>query len=215
MNTLKTKTLRQTLTTATLNFDTYKLVRQLERQGFSRGQSVALMRTMNAFLVDSTLSIKQLLITKTELENQEFTQKSLLRDLKTELHSLRQNESQSIKQESEFIAREMDQIDSKLSERILSLKSDISIDLNQHKQDTKEFTKQIDLSIQNIQHKLVIRLADMKTLIETIKVELTTDIVWMTVLTMAGIMAFDWFLGKPVKGSGFRGESEIDMDTGA
>jgi hypothetical protein len=51
------------------NFDTYKLVRQLERNGFSRGQSVAMMRTINAFLVDSTLSLRQELIGASDLEN--------------------------------------------------------------------------------------------------------------------------------------------------
>lgn len=54
---------------ARLNFDTYKLVRSLERQGFTRGQAVAIMRTINVLLVDSTLSIRRQMLSKTELEN--------------------------------------------------------------------------------------------------------------------------------------------------
>lgn len=67
------------------NFDTYKLVRQLERNGFTRGQAVALMRTMNAFLVDSSLSVRQELISANDLENETYLQKSHLQELRNEL----------------------------------------------------------------------------------------------------------------------------------
>jgi hypothetical protein len=152
---------------------------------------------MNAFLVDSQLSVRSKLITQSELENQNFVHGSRLEDVKLEISSLRQNETQNTKQEVELLARELDALQTQLVERVVGLKSDMSLELNQHKSDTKEVAKSIDLGIQQVQHKLVIKLADMKTLIETMKVELTTDIVWMTVLTMGGILAFDWMLKKP------------------
>jgi hypothetical protein len=151
---------------------------------------------MNAFLVDSQLSVRSKLITQSELENQNFVHGSRLEDVKMEISSLRQNETQNTKQEVELLTRELDALQTQLVERVVGLKSDMSLELNQHKSDTKELAKSIDLGIQQVQHKLVIKLADMKTLIETMKVELTTDIVWMTVLTMGGILAFDWMLKK-------------------
>lgn len=90
--------------TSSYNFDTYKLVRQLERHsfsnirnGFSRGQSVALMRTINAFLVDSTLSLRQDLTTESDLENESYLAKAHLQELRNELSGLRQNDSQNLK----------------------------------------------------------------------------------------------------------------------
>ncbi|KAI8898759.1 hypothetical protein BC833DRAFT_620026 [Globomyces pollinis-pini] len=178
------------------NFDTYKLVRQLERQGFTRSQSVALMRTINAFLVDSTLSLRAELITETELENETYLSKAHLQDLRNELSSLRQNDSLALKSESESIQREIESIDQKLAEHLLSLKTNISMDLNNHKAESKELSTEVDLQIQEIHHKLIIRLSDMKTNIETMKVELTQTIVYMIVTAIAGIMMVDWFL-KP------------------
>jgi hypothetical protein len=179
------------------NFDTYKLVRHLERQGFSRGQSVALMRTMNAFLVDSTLSYRQQLLQRQETENQELSQNKALGDVKTELSRVCQNDS--IKLDSEWLAREISQMEHTMMDKIISLKSDISLEMNQLKTDTKDEMKQSEMEIQQLQHKLVIKFADLKTLVETVKVELTTEIVWMTVATMGGLLLFDWSLHSLLK----------------
>jgi hypothetical protein len=36
-------------------------------------------------------------------------------------------------------------------------------------------------------------LADLRTNIETMKVNLTTNIVWLTVLSLIGLIGLDWF----------------------
>ncbi|KAI8854730.1 hypothetical protein BC829DRAFT_379511 [Chytridium lagenaria] len=111
------------------NFDTYKLVRQLERQGFSRGQSVAIMRTINALLVDSTLSVRGQMLAKTETES---------RDIGTST----------------------------------------------------------DLKIQEIHHRLVIQVSSLKTKMETIKMDLTRNIVWTALLAFAFILSVE-FITQP------------------
>jgi hypothetical protein len=130
------------------------------------------------------------------MENQQYLQKSNLQDVRNELGSIRQNDSQNIKQESDALLRAIENLDQAVTEQMLNLKSEISLEMSNHKSDTKELAKAMDLCIQNVQHKLVIRLAEMKTNIETLKVELTTNIVWMTVLTMGAILTLDWILKK-------------------
>ncbi|KAJ3284811.1 hypothetical protein HK104_009765 [Borealophlyctis nickersoniae] len=155
------------------NFDTYKLVRQLERQGFTRGQAVAIMRTINALLVDSTLSIRSEILSKTDLENQTYLYKAHLQELRNELQLLRQNDSATLKADTETIMREVEGLNQKFSEMIGSLKAEISMDINNHKTEGREIGTDTDLAIQEIHHRLVIKLSDLKTKIETMKVETT------------------------------------------
>jgi Protein of unknown function (DUF1640) len=87
-------------TTRNFNFDTYKLVKQLEQTGFNRSQSVALMKTINAFLVDSRLDNMKLLINSKELENENYLSKSNLNQVRAELSGLRQNDTLGLKGDS-------------------------------------------------------------------------------------------------------------------
>ncbi|KAI9100515.1 hypothetical protein DFS34DRAFT_614856 [Phlyctochytrium arcticum] len=174
------------------NFDTYKLVRQLERQGFTRGQAVAIMRTINALLVDSTLAVRSGILSKTDLENQTYLYKAHLQELRNELQLLRQNDSAQLKADTEQILREIESLNGKFAEMIGSLKTDVSMDLNNHKTDGREVGTDTDLRIQEIHHKLIVRISDLKTKIETMKVETTRIIVWMALGTFAILMSIDW-----------------------
>ena len=95
-----TETAFKSQSLSTYNFDTYKLVKQLEDTGFKRGQAVALMRTINAFLVDSRLDILKILTIKQELENEVYLQKSHLQEVRNELSGLRQNDTLVLKGDS-------------------------------------------------------------------------------------------------------------------
>ncbi|KAI8592909.1 hypothetical protein BDZ88DRAFT_406550 [Geranomyces variabilis] len=183
--------------TSKFNFDTYKLVRQLERQGFTRGQAVAIMRTINALLVDSTLSIRSGILSKTDLDNQTYLYKAHLQELRNELQLLRQNDSTQLKADTDQILRDTESMNAKFSEIIGSLKTDVSMDLNNHKTDGREIGTETDLNIQEIHHKLILKISDLKTKIETMKVETTTNIVWMALATFATLMSVDWIFPKP------------------
>ncbi|KAI8921427.1 hypothetical protein DFJ77DRAFT_449832 [Powellomyces hirtus] len=178
--------------TSKFNFDTYKLVRQLERQGFTRGQAVAIMRTINALLVDSTLSIRSGILSKTDLDNQTYLYKAHLQELRNELQLLRQNDSTQLKADTDQILRDTESMNAKFSELVGSLKTDVSMDLNNHKADGREIGTDTDLNIQEIHHKLIVRISDLKTRIETMKVETTRNIVWMALATFAILMSVDW-----------------------
>lgn len=101
-----------------------------------------------------------------------------------------------VSNEVEQILREIESLDQNFSEQLLQLKSDISMDLHSHKAESKELTNEVDLRIQEIHHKLVIRLADLKTNIETMKVNLTTQIGWYVVAAIAAATGLEFVLRK-------------------
>ncbi|KAJ3046009.1 hypothetical protein HDV00_003757 [Rhizophlyctis rosea] len=158
------------------------------------------MRTINALLVDSTLSIRSNILSKTDLENQTYLYKAHLQELRNELQLLRQNDSATLKSDTESIMREIENLNQKFSEMLGSLKSEIGMDINNHKTDGREVGTDTDLRIQEIHHRLVIKLSDLKTKIETMKVETTRTIVWMAVGVFALLLSMDWiFPTKPAK----------------
>ncbi|KAI8915109.1 hypothetical protein BC831DRAFT_507699 [Entophlyctis helioformis] len=177
--------------TTRFNFDTYKLVRQLERQGLTRGQAVAIMRTINAFLVDGTLSLRSATLSTIELENELYLYKSQLQELRNELQLLRQNDSVTLKADTDSVLREIETLNQKFSELVAALKADVAMDLNNHKSDSRELATDTDLRLQEIHHKLVLKMSDIKTRIETMKVELTRMIVWMIIGIVSLVMIVD------------------------
>ncbi|KAH6581109.1 hypothetical protein BASA61_009232 [Batrachochytrium salamandrivorans] len=164
--------------TTRFNFDTYKLVRQLELQGLTRAQAVAIMRTINAYLIDATHSVRATTLSTVELENETYLYKSQLQELRNELQLLRQNDSANLKADTEMVVRELESLHQKFADLLASLKGEVAMDLNNHKADSRELGTDTDLRIQEIHHKLVLRLSDLKTKIETMKVEMTRMIVY-------------------------------------
>ena len=176
------------------NFDTYKLVRQLERQNLSRPQAVAIMRTVNALLVDTTLNIRAAMLSRPELENETFAYKNSLADLRSELGLLRQNDTAQLRSETEGILRETESLSGQWTEQLGALKAEVSVDMNNRKADVRDHSKTTELKIQDINHKLVIRLAELKTAMERTKMETTKRIVWVALTSLGGFMVLDYAL---------------------
>ncbi|KAJ3160333.1 hypothetical protein HDU86_000667 [Geranomyces michiganensis] len=149
----------------------------------------------------STLSIRSGILSKTDLDNQTYLYKAHLQELRNELQLLRQNDSTQLKADTDQILRDTESMNAKFSEIIGSLKTDVSMDLNNHKTDGREIGTETDLNIQEIHHKLIVRISDLKTKIETMKVETTTNIVWMALATFAILMSVDWVFPKPKSAS--------------
>lgn len=108
---------------------------------------------------------------------QTYLYKAHLQELRNELQLLRQNDSAQLKADTEQILRDIESMNAKFSEIIGSLKTDVSMDINNHKTDGREVGTDTDLRIQEIHHKLIVKISDLKTKIETMKVETTRFIV--------------------------------------
>ncbi|KAL2919520.1 hypothetical protein HK105_201167 [Polyrhizophydium stewartii] len=155
------------------------------------------MRVINAFLVDSTLSLRAATLSTVELENDVYLFKAQLQELRNELQLLRQNDSANLKAETEAVMREIESLNQKFSELVASLKAEVAMDLNSHKADAREVGTDADLRIQEIHHKLVLRLSDIKTKIEAMKVEMTRMIVWMVIGLVGTLIFVDWVYPTP------------------
>ncbi|RKP03045.1 hypothetical protein CXG81DRAFT_4700, partial [Caulochytrium protostelioides] len=152
------------------SFDTYKLVRHLESQGFRRGQAVAIMRTVNALLVDSLARLRSTMLTKAAHENETYLAKARLQEFRDELALLRRSETASLKAEAEHTARALETLRTQFADMASSLKADVSMDLNHARAEGREAAAGTDLAIQEARHRLAVRLSGLRARVETMKV---------------------------------------------
>ncbi|KAJ3187559.1 hypothetical protein HK101_009371 [Irineochytrium annulatum] len=116
-----------------------------------------------------------------------------------QLQLLRQNETGSLKGDVDQIMRNLDNLNQKLAERIASLKADVSMDLNNHKTEARDVSATIDLKVQEVNHHLILKIADLKTKMETLKMDTTRNIVWVALLSFAFILVAEFSTSPPKK----------------
>jgi hypothetical protein len=176
--------------------DTYRIVRSLEKTGLSRRQSVAIMLVMDNILKSHIDHLNSSTLKRSELENLNYSYRSALSKQKDELSSLRLKESAVLKSENEFLIKEIERLTSKFNEFNSSLKSEINLDLNNHKSDNRELGTDIHLATSQVIHKLLVKISVLKMNMETVKVNLTRDIVWYSFGFFLGILTLDFFIPK-------------------
>ncbi|RKO91468.1 hypothetical protein BDK51DRAFT_32244 [Blyttiomyces helicus] len=111
------------------------------------------------------------------MENQTYLYKARLQELRDELQLLRQNDTVVLKTDCEIVLRDIEKLNIKLTEMISALKSEIGIEVNSHKTDGRETRNEMDLGIQEIHHRLIVKISDLKTRIESMKIESTRYVI--------------------------------------
>ncbi|KAI9246853.1 hypothetical protein BY458DRAFT_560492 [Sporodiniella umbellata] len=167
------------------HFDTYKILTQLEGQGFTRNQAEVIMKGIKFRLRECTAAMRHQLFLSSDLENESYLFKAALSELKTETQVLRKNNMQMLQAELSLLIREVDILDQRLNEGISTMKNDIQMDMNNRKNETREDQKGMDMKIQEINNKFTIRLGDIRTEIEAVRWET----IWkgMTGVCLAGL----------------------------
>lgn len=105
---------------------------------------------------------------------------------------MRQTDSNVLEQETENINSTITKLNSSFTDILSILKSDILIELNQRKSESRENSKLIDLGIQEVNHELKLRISDVRTTIEAMKMAITQSIVRVALGTFASIMFLDY-----------------------
>ncbi|CAB4386927.1 uncharacterized protein OCT59_010293 [Rhizophagus irregularis] len=168
-------------------FNTYKIVKDLEVQGFTRGQAEAIMRGMEALLINGFKSRSKLL-SKADLENETYLFQASLSDLRIEIQIMRKNSLVDLSSENSLIQREVSSLHQKLRDDIGKMRHFIQLDINNYKADIREEQKKKEINIQRIDNKFTISSGDVRTDIEALKWETTR----MALLGLFGLAVFSF-----------------------
>lgn len=164
------------------HFDTYDMVRDLKRQGFTQEQAVTIMKGMKFKLRESISILNQQLLPKAELENESYLFSAAVSELRTEIQVMRQKDTQTLKSETLLVTREVEALAQRIREDVDLMKNNIALDMDNRKNETRSEQKEIEMTIQELNSKLTVQIGEVRTALETTRWET----IWKGLAGVAG-----------------------------
>ncbi|KAJ6121990.1 Protein of unknown function DUF1640 [Penicillium capsulatum] len=156
------------------HFDTYSLVLDLSRGGFSNPQSVTIMKAVRSILQRNIDYAKQSLTSKSDVENESYLFKAACSELQQSLQTARNSEVQRQRASRTQLEHESDILSQRTNQELAGMKDDIKGMFNDHKMATREQQRTIDTSVQELNYKITVSLnSDGKSEIEGLRWILT------------------------------------------
>ncbi|KAE8154773.1 hypothetical protein BDV25DRAFT_126224 [Aspergillus avenaceus] len=156
------------------HFDTFSLVRDLSKGGFTEDQSVTIMKAVRNILHNNLDLARQNLTSKSDVENESYLFKAACSELQSSLQTARNSEMQRQRASRTQLQHEADIVSQRMNQELAGLKDDIKGMFNDHKMTTREQQRSIDTSVQELNYKITVSLnSDGKSEIEGLRWILT------------------------------------------
>jgi hypothetical protein len=156
------------------HFDTYTLVQQLEKSGFSMEQSVTIMKAVRSLLADNLDIAKEGLVSKADVENQIYLFRAACSELKTEIQNSRKKDSEKMRTERAHLQHEADILNQRVTQETLTLKDDLKGMLDDRKMNVRMEQRNMQSRIQELNYKITVALnSDSKGEVEGLRWFLT------------------------------------------
>ncbi|KAI9838459.1 MAG: hypothetical protein M1837_002481 [Sclerophora amabilis] len=171
------------------HFDTYTLVREVQRGGFTQDQSVTAMKAVRSLLASNLEMAREGLVSKSDVENlikETYLFRAACSELRTEIQNNRKAETDKMRTERGQLQHEVDILNQKLTQELLTLKDELRGMFNDRRMAVRMEQRAMESSIQELNYKITVSLnSDMKSEVEGLRWVLTRR------AAMAiGIMAF-------------------------
>lgn len=156
------------------HFDTYSLVLDLSKGGYTSEQSITIMKAVRTILQNNLDFAKQSLTSKSDVENEEYLFKAACSELQQSLQTARNSEVQRQRASRTQLEHEIDILSQRLNQELSGMKDDIKGMFNDHKMATRENQRVIDTMVQELNYKITVSLnSDGKSEIEGLRWVLT------------------------------------------
>ncbi|KAJ2752448.1 hypothetical protein GGI19_003827 [Coemansia pectinata] len=195
-------------------FDTHEMVDRLLSSGFTRGQATAIMTVVKRRVHENMAQVQAQMLTKSDLENDAYLFRAALQELRMEMQMTRKNDQSLLESQAAGISREIESLFQRTNDQIANLRSDIEIEMNNHKHDTSLEMKGMDMELHELATKYQMLMGEMKTDIEAIKLGSIRRGLITVVLTALFLSAIFWG-PRVVKRAKSRKEQEADDDESA
>jgi hypothetical protein len=107
------------------HFDTYGLVKDLAKSGFSQEQAVTVMKAVRGILADNMELARHGLVSKSNVENETYLFRAACSELKTEVGNNRKGETEKMRTERTQVQHELDILNQRLTQETGSLKDEL------------------------------------------------------------------------------------------
>ncbi|CAO3701392.1 unnamed protein product [Rhizopus stolonifer] len=115
--------------------------------------------------------MEQTYSTKTSFYNDTYLIKAGLSELKTDVQMMKRQDVQALKADSNLLAREVDIVAQQLREQVDTIRDEITLELDNKKNETRMDHQEIDIKLQELNNKLTIKLSEVKMGLETVRLE--------------------------------------------
>ncbi|KAJ2793159.1 hypothetical protein H4S07_007139 [Coemansia furcata] len=132
------------------------------------------------------------MLTKSDLENDAYLFRAALAELRVEMQMTRKSEQSLLESQAAGISREIESLFQRTNDQIANLRSDIEIEMNNHKHDTRLAMKGMDMELHELATKYQMRMGEMKTDIEAVKLGSIRRGLITVVLTAVFLSAIFW-----------------------
>lgn len=165
------------------HFDTYTLVNDLQKGGFSRDQSITTMKAIRLLLAENLDMARQGLVSKSDVENESYLFRAACSELKTEIQSARRMDAEKMRSERALLQYEVDMLGQRVTQESLNLKDELKGLFDDRKMAARMEQRTTENRIQEMHYKITSVMAgEAKGEVEGLRWYLTR----MLVFTLAG-----------------------------
>lgn len=140
------------------HFDTYTLVRDLERGGFTEAQAVTIMKAVRALLAENLELAGNALISKSDVENETYLFLAACSELRTSLQASRNSEIETQRSQRAQLQHEVDILNQRITQELAGLNDDLKGMFNDRKMSTRETQRSLDTGIQELNYQITVSL---------------------------------------------------------
>jgi len=127
------------------------------------------MKATRGLLVDRIrMTYKQGVQVK-DFDNGAYLFRAALSELRTELTMRTRKETATLRTALTALRKEVDLLDAKMKEDVAGLKHDIQMDMNNRKAESKAEAKLAEIALEELHHRTIVRIGDLRTEIENAK----------------------------------------------
>ncbi|TID20325.1 hypothetical protein E2P81_ATG07627 [Venturia nashicola] len=156
------------------HFDTYSLVQGLSSGGFTADQSTTVMKAVRTILTENMDLARRGLVSKSNVENEQYLFKAASSELKTEVQNNRKVESERQRTQRAHLQHEVDILNQRVGQDTATLKDELKGMFDDRKMAVKMEQRNMDSKIQELNYKIAVALnSDARTEVEGVRWVLT------------------------------------------
>ncbi|KAI9741970.1 MAG: hypothetical protein M1834_000359 [Cirrosporium novae-zelandiae] len=141
------------------HFDTFTLVRDLEKGGFRQAEAVTLMKAVRNLLDENLHVAQDGLISKSDVENENYLFRAACSELRTTIQTSRASASQQQHTERAHLQHDVDILTQRMTQELATLKDEIKGMFNDRKMATRMEQKTMESKIQELNYKITVLLS--------------------------------------------------------
>ena len=171
------------------HFDTFSLVRRLEKGGWTQPQSITLMKAVRQILSENMTLAQQGLVSKSDVENTTYLFNAACSELRTEIQTKRKTEAERSRSERTALSHEVDILSQRMTQESATMKDELKGMFDDRKMAVRNEQRDMERKLQELNYKITIHLnSDSRSDVEGVRWIITKRAITALAICVAMIL---------------------------